>query len=636
MKKFILPTFTNLFALLAFLSIAYSAYLALAYANQPLLDVYEFRQTQTALTAYWFAQDGFKLAYETPIGGAPWSIPFEFPIYQYLAAIASKVLDAPLDATGRILSYLFLIFCLIPIRSIIRKIQLSNNIFFIFSAILFSSPMYVYWGRSFLIETAALFLTIVSIKYLVDAIVDGITLKNISLFIVFISISILQKATTGLPVLVVAVVVLFYSEIKNHQSIRAFVFGRSLLMLLTCVTIPLAIGVAWVDFTDEIKSLNPLGINLISSSLISWNWGTLDQRISVELYSHVLWERMFVQNVGGIIWVFLILFSLFVKSEYDFKIIVLLSIIFGITPLFIFTNLHIVHEYYQVANNIFIVFAVAVSVGTVFQSKFGNMATSITLILILVSNYVALSDGYLLYMKKVFTKQHRDVAIGDILRRELPKDKQFVAFGHDWNPTFAYIAQRKSLTAPVWFSKYDEAKLKPEYFVDKDQLGGFVACSIDSPNISEMLFWSSNQRRWKIGTTHDCLIATPEMSFNDERARQVQCLGRIEQAEIMNFNGQSLIMFSGWSTYSGNSKEVADLIFIRLLPKTGVPVYLETLRIPALNVNSYLGISDSFDSGFSRIMLADFPPGEYYASIAQIKGGQYEICQIGARIVVSE
>jgi hypothetical protein len=45
---------------------------------QPLLDPFSFRQTQTALTTYWLVRGGPIFAYETPMGGYPWSIPFEF------------------------------------------------------------------------------------------------------------------------------------------------------------------------------------------------------------------------------------------------------------------------------------------------------------------------------------------------------------------------------------------------------------------------------------------------------------------------------------------------------------------------------------------------------------------------------
>jgi hypothetical protein len=54
--------------------------LSLLYSTQPPLENHSFRQTQTALTAWWFVRDGFSFAYLTPVGGPPWSIPFEFPL----------------------------------------------------------------------------------------------------------------------------------------------------------------------------------------------------------------------------------------------------------------------------------------------------------------------------------------------------------------------------------------------------------------------------------------------------------------------------------------------------------------------------------------------------------------------------
>ena len=41
----------------------------------PLLDRHSFRQTQTAISAYWIAHGGPLVAYETPVFGAPYPHP---------------------------------------------------------------------------------------------------------------------------------------------------------------------------------------------------------------------------------------------------------------------------------------------------------------------------------------------------------------------------------------------------------------------------------------------------------------------------------------------------------------------------------------------------------------------------------
>src|SRR5262249_2211704 len=84
-----------LFVLLVLALMAALAVLCLG-LFKPILDQYLSRQTQTALTSYWLMQGGPIFAYETPVVGFPWSIPYEFPVYQIIAAILSAA-GIPLD-----------------------------------------------------------------------------------------------------------------------------------------------------------------------------------------------------------------------------------------------------------------------------------------------------------------------------------------------------------------------------------------------------------------------------------------------------------------------------------------------------------------------------------------------------------
>src|SRR6476620_12070476 len=54
--------------------------------NHPLMDFHSFRQTQTAISTAYLIQGGNWLSSETPVLGAPWSIPFEFPVYRWMVA----------------------------------------------------------------------------------------------------------------------------------------------------------------------------------------------------------------------------------------------------------------------------------------------------------------------------------------------------------------------------------------------------------------------------------------------------------------------------------------------------------------------------------------------------------------------
>src|SRR5258707_7658240 len=124
--------------------------------RKPLLDLHAFRQTQTALSVYWLIHGGPWLAYETPVLGASWSIPFEFPLYQWLVALLA-LLHVPLDVAGRLVYFAFYAATLWPLWVFIRSVGLGR-VAYLNTAILFmTAPLYLYWSRTFLTESCSLF-----------------------------------------------------------------------------------------------------------------------------------------------------------------------------------------------------------------------------------------------------------------------------------------------------------------------------------------------------------------------------------------------------------------------------------------------------------------------------------------------
>src|SRR3569833_806459 len=69
--------------------------------DQLLLEHHAFRQTQTAISAYWLMQGGDFFSYLTPLFGAPWTMPLEYPLFQELAAILCRLTGWPLDFDRR-------------------------------------------------------------------------------------------------------------------------------------------------------------------------------------------------------------------------------------------------------------------------------------------------------------------------------------------------------------------------------------------------------------------------------------------------------------------------------------------------------------------------------------------------------
>jgi hypothetical protein len=140
--------------------------------TKPILDLYYFRQTQTALSAYWLWRGGPWLAYETPVLGFPWSVPIEFPLYQGLVALL-RTIGIPIESGGRLLSFSFYLASLWPLWLLFRSLQFGKFAFLATSILFLSSPIYLYWSRTLMIESCALFFASLWLALLTDFLKKG-------------------------------------------------------------------------------------------------------------------------------------------------------------------------------------------------------------------------------------------------------------------------------------------------------------------------------------------------------------------------------------------------------------------------------------------------------------------------------
>ena len=96
--------------------------------DKPLLDMHSFRQTQTAISAYYMAKDPWMFFnYITPVLGKPWQIPMEAPIYQWIVARWHNMTAMGLDQSGKLVSIAFWLLCL-PLLA--ASFSLHSQVFF--------------------------------------------------------------------------------------------------------------------------------------------------------------------------------------------------------------------------------------------------------------------------------------------------------------------------------------------------------------------------------------------------------------------------------------------------------------------------------------------------------------------------
>jgi hypothetical protein len=450
-----------------------------ATVSQPILESHAFRQAQTALTTYWFLRDGFALAYQTPVVGYPWEIPYELPLFQAIVAAVAALTPYPLESIGRTVSFAFFLATLIPVALICRQLQLGPRVFLVFGTLYLLSPQYLFWGRTFMIESAATFLTVATIAAaLVLFMSASVSSWRVLCVVLLAAVAAMVKVTTALPALAVLISVaaaLALRHWRHGNGITARTFVKRTLLLC----LPVFAAVAWTHFTDEVKAQNEIGKLLTSAALSDWNIGDLRQRMSRELFKDVVWKRSIKANAGGLLGLAALgLFFLKERRRQWLMVGACLVLLFAL-PLLLFTNLHIVHTYYQSATTIYLLLFLAIALVTV-SEHFSGWLFIVLFALILSSSVLHFRQHYWpLASKRIDVSNNSILAAAEPLRERSAVHKPLLIYGLDWSSELPYYAQRKALAVPPWYKELEEPLRNPARYFGTMRPGALVICGSD-------------------------------------------------------------------------------------------------------------------------------------------------------------
>lgn len=463
-----------LLPILFLLALAHALAALLIGIAQPILDLHAFRQTQTALTAYWLTQGGPWLDYETPVLGAPWSIPFEFPVYQLVVASVAS-LGVPLDIAGRIVAFGFLLATLWPLRMLCRELQLSALTWLITATLLLASPMYVFWSRTFLIESCAVFLAMLWLALLVGY----LNRRDWRVAVLAVGagcLAVLTKATTY-PAFAAfgGLLAAFALAQAIHRREPAM---RTVQLAGICALIggvPLLAVYAWVGYSDQVKAANEFGRLFTSSALSFWNYGVYQQRVGRELWVDIILLRVLPEVLGT----FFLLGLLAIVIAFTGRRSAALAagaLIAFLTPLLIFTNLHIVHNYYQYANGLFLILAAGLGIARLHVA--GWRVTALVVLAVLVAGQFHEFRQRFAPLLTADLAQNRLLQIAGIARQATTPEQSLIIIGDDWSSTVPYYSQRKSLAL---VQGADPSLIRrvlddPQGYLDDRPLGGIVYC----------------------------------------------------------------------------------------------------------------------------------------------------------------
>ncbi len=239
--------------------------------------------------------------------------------------------------------------------------------------------------------------------------------------------------------------------------------------------LPLVIGYEWVAFTDNVKSHNDLGRQLTSDALLNWNLGSLDERFGRGLWLDTVWDRVLPDTLGLVFFAGLLSVSATFASRRHFAATALCMAAF-LLPFLLFTNLHIIHNYYQAANAVFLITAVGISLSCLILGPMRLLGLGV--LLIVVAGQVAFFYLHFYPSMTIAGNESRLYRIAIEARSRTAPNQSLIVIGDDWSSIVPYYAERKSIAIPSWASGTVITKLiaDPQSLLGDYPLGGIVVC----------------------------------------------------------------------------------------------------------------------------------------------------------------
>lgn len=513
-----LRLFLTLLAISAFLFATY--FLAVGFTNGTL-DFHAFRQSQTAISAYWLNHGGGWLAYETPVLGSPWAIPFEFPLYQWIVALIARS-GLTINEAGRLVSFVFLVATLVPMSFIMKQFARGREATLVFAALYLASPLYLFWGRSVMIETTAVFFCACWLALMVRCFRTP-TIPLLAGTLVCGTLAVLIKITTFPSFALVAgyFCVQYWLQDFRWRSADSIKF---LAMSFALVFVPVVIGALWIRYGDGVKSLNEIaGASLSSRALTTWNFGTLDQRLSWAFWHDAIYRRTLSDIFGfSTLAALLVLASSFITRR-SFGLCALCIVAF-LAPMVIFTNLHFIHSYYPTGNALWAIAAVAIAAGALAQQG-RRLIAGLFVAIICIGQLVFFAQQY----APLVTHDDRSASVyaASVAARELTNaNSSLIVFGTDWSAEVPYYAERKGLAVPDWISTpflmrllkdlaipdWASTSLAPRFsttYLSGHPLGLIVDCYADDSMLQAALVKHLLREKTVLRTYGNCRLIKP-------------------------------------------------------------------------------------------------------------------------------
>lgn len=411
---------------------------AIAFSSEDPLFLAPFRESQTAISAdYLVREPSSLLEYQMPVLGAPWRVPLEFPLHQWISANLSKT-GIPVAQAGRLVSVVGGIGSVIVMVGILRRLGLAGNWSLTAGCLLLASPSISLYSTAHQIETLALFLALSHVYCCLEFLrTDRAAFAIPALF--FGVLAALVKITTWMP----AGFLLGLWILGELRALGWRLGVRRLLLPVVVVFLPFVAGVAWSKWCSSIRAGNVMSEAVMNPREVNqWMFGTLALRFSVAnwimlIFKHglLLFGPLFLlvpyilRRSGNLL--------KFIRSPQQQPMLLLISAY--VLHAVVFLWLHLRHDYYLCGSGTYLVGALILALSR--DDEFAGRIRGWWIPGLAVSMGFA-SLGYL-----TFKRNYHDYAVEQAIlaARSIPGDGALMTFGMDWSPRLPFGAGRKAL-----------------------------------------------------------------------------------------------------------------------------------------------------------------------------------------------
>jgi hypothetical protein len=412
--------------------------------------IHEFRQSQNSIAIYWMLHGGHWLDWEIPVFGPPWSMPLEFPIYQWLVAVLVKVSGLPIEQAGRWVNAAFFFASLGLLYLLLKELGAALSRRLIVLTLVMVSPLYIFWSRTVMVESAALFFGMAYLYAAARFFNAGSSSGWLMAVATAGALAGLSKVTTYAAfafALGLYVAWHLFATLRRHGPPRALVaeIGRATVIL----GVPLVAIWIWNAHADAVKMQNPLTAFQTSDNIRLWLTGTLATKIAALTPSGPFMRRMADHILGGPWPLAAMALALIVLGPRRISPWAYIALACFFVVILVFTNVHAVHNYYQYANAMFLLIFFGIVADQLLQRSRFSQAVGAALIGITVisclwtyhrsvlpTQYYAFRSSAMLSALMQTGKAVEEVTDGgDVL----------VAYGLDWNPFLPFYSARRAL-----------------------------------------------------------------------------------------------------------------------------------------------------------------------------------------------